>query len=294
MKTNGAGTLTLNGGNTTTGNTYSGGTTVQGGTVLMATPTAVVTGHRNRHRQPLLKAGAGLLDPRLQRPGQTDDSNQYSNQGNGNLSNRQLNNVNTDNGGGDTTAADVVEFYLQPISLGSTNYTTDFEMDSGRQHHRKQRHDERQLRDDLLRRLCGPEPNEPHPRRRRHPVGTAQFHLDRRHRQRPSSLGLCFKTDLATSSPPARGRRPIRTATGTSIGSTNNLSPTGWAIFCQNTFVFATGNGAAAGSGDRTNILLGVLAYNDTSASLTDTQTWSYAGQPVRRRGCRSAMSWTA
>ena len=56
------------------------------------------------------------------------------------------------------------------------------------------------------------------------------------------------------------------------LGSTNNASSAGWAIFCQNAAVYATGSGDAVGSGDRTNILLGVLAYT-YSASATGTQT---------------------
>ena len=90
----------------------------------------------------------------------------------------------------------------------------------------------------------------------------------------PSSLGLSLENGFGDCIVASTGASTDLNGDGNlDLGSTNNLSPAGWAVFWQNPCVFATGSGAANGSGDRTNILLGVLAYNYTSASLTDTQT---------------------
>ena len=90
----------------------------------------------------------------------------------------------------------------------------------------------------------------------------------------PSSLGLALQNGFGDFIAASTGASTDLNSDGNlDLGSTNNFSPAGWAAFFQNTGVYATGSGAADGSGDRTNILLGVLAYNYTSASLTDTQT---------------------
>ena len=286
----GAGTLTLNGGNTTTGNTYSGGTTVQGGTVLMRHTHCRVE-HRNRHRQRRHKVvlGSSTGDG----GGQTDNSTVSRN---GNLSIVHSTTSTTDNGGGDTTAADVVEFYLQPISHGTTNYTTDFEMDCN---------------DNITANNVTTSDgsgtiyfavyaglNQTNDTHADDGIQWAELNFTSTGSigSEPSSLGLALQNGFGDFIAASTGASTDLNGDGNlDLGSTNNLSPAGWAIFCQNTFVYATGSGAAAGSGDRTNILLGVLAYNYTSASLTDTQTAQVTlDSRAAARLRRSAMSWTA
>ena len=87
-----------------------------------------------------------------------------------------------------------------------------------------------------------------------------------------SSLGLTPASGFGSGPVASTGASTDLNGDGNlDLGSTNNASPAGWAIFCQSTGVYATGTGTADGSGDRTNILLGVVAY--TYANATNGQT---------------------
>ena len=199
-------------------------------------------------------------------PGESGGDGQTSNLGGGRLS---------DSGGSETTPTDVVELYLQPISYGTTNYTTDFEADSN---------------DAILTNTVTTSDAS----------GTIYFDVyaglnqgDSTHADdgvqsaelnftstgtigdgsSPSSLGLTLENGFANGPVASTGASTDLNGDGNlDLGSANNASAAGWAIFCQSPGVYATGSGDAAGSGDRTNILLGVLAYT-YNTSATGTQT---------------------
>ena len=245
-------------------NGYSGGTTVQDGTVVMASPSATPSSG-------ILTVSNGATVVLASSTG--DDGGQTDNSTHGGQSLNPIGNGNDDNGG-DTAASDVVEFYLQPISQGTTNYSTDFEMDAG---------DNITANNVATSAASGTiyfavyaglnQTNDTHAD---DGVQWAELNFTSTGTigSEPSSLGLALQNGFGDFMVASTGASTDLNSDGNlDLGSTNNFSPAGWAAFFQNTGVYATGSGAANGSGDRTNILLGVLAYNYTSASPTDTQT---------------------
>ncbi len=257
----GTGTLTLTGGNPSLGgNTYTGGTrvgdqTTNGGTLIFSQPSAspshgIVT---------VGKGGKVTLGSPI-----GDDDGQTENYTHGGQSLNSMGNGNDDNGG-DTTGADVVEFYLQPISQGTTDYTTDFEMDGN---------DNITSNNVATNDASGTiyfavyaglnQTNDTHA-----DDGVAFAFLNFTSTgtigSEPSSLGLSLENGFGDSVVASTGASTDLNDDGNlDLGSTNSRSPAGWAVFEQNPCVFATGSGAANGSGDRTNVLLGVLAYTYT------------------------------
>ena len=270
---NGPGTLTLAG-----SNTYSGGTTVaadSGGTLVFPTGGTSSSGTAGNvtvtdtsdslPTTGILTIGSGTEVVLGTPPGENGGDGQTSNLGGGRLS---------DSGGSETTPTDVVELYLQPISYGTTNYTTNFEADSN---------------DAILTNTVTTSDAS----------GTIYFDVyaglnqgDSTHADdgvqsaelnftstgtigdgsSPSSLGLTLENGFQAGPVASSGSVADLNGDGNlDLGSTNNRSGTGWADFCQNTNVYAAGTGDAAGAGDRTNIFLGVVAY--TYANATDGQT---------------------
>jgi autotransporter-associated beta strand protein len=266
----GTGTLTLSG-----TNTYTGGTTTEGGTLIFSQPSAAPsTGILTVNSGGMVVLGSSTTDS----GGQTDDGGQTDSYTHGGQSLNTMGNGNGNGGGNDnggtTAGSDVVEFYLQPISQGATNYTTDFQMDGN---------------DNITANNVATSDasgtiyfavyaglNQTNATHADDGVQWAELNFTSTGTigSQPSSLGLALENGFGDFMVASTGASADLNGDGNlDLGSTNNSSPAGWAVFCQNTGVFATGSGAAAGAGDRTNILLGVLAYNYTSASPTDAQT---------------------
>ena len=245
---NGPGTLTLAG-----SNTYSGGTTVaadSGGTLVFPTggtsssgTAGNVTVTNTSDSLPttgILTIGSGTEVVLGTPPGENGGDGQTSNLGGGRLS---------DSGGSETTPTDVVELYLQPISYGTTNYTTNFEADSN---------------DAISTNTVTTSDAS----------GTIYFDVyaglnqgDSTHADNgvefamlnftsagtigdgtsPSSLGLTLENGFQAGPVASSGSVADLNGDGNlDLGSTNNRSGTGWADFCQNTNVYAAGTGDAA------------------------------------------------
>ena len=121
----GAGTLTLSG-----ENNYEGGTTVLGGLIVFPTAQRAAAARRETRPPPnhantlpemeTLTIAQGTKAVLGTATGDGNGDGQNTDHGTGHLSSGQLS-------GGGSTPTDVVEFYLQPISYGTTSYTTDFE-----------------------------------------------------------------------------------------------------------------------------------------------------------------------
>ena len=246
---NGPGTLTLAG-----WNTYSGGTTVaadSGGTLVFPTGGTSSSGTAGNvtvtdtsdslPTTGILTIGSGTEVVLGTPPGENGGDGQTSNLGGGRLS---------DSGGSETTPTDVVELYLQPISYGTTNYTTDFEADSN---------------DAISTNTVTTSDAS----------GTIYFDVyaglnqgDSTHADdgvefamlnftsagtigdgtSPLSLGLTLENGFQAGPVASSGSVADLNGDGNlDLGSTNNRSGTGWADFCQNTNVYAAGTGDAAG-----------------------------------------------
>ncbi len=177
-----------------------------------------------------------------------------------------------DYGGGGTLAPqDVVEFYLQPVSLGTTNYSSDFEMDSSDNisvNNVTTSDASGTIYFDVYAglNLSGGASSGG--------VETAELNFTSTGAigdgSTPSSLGLAFANGFGDGPAASTGDSTDLNDDGNlDLGSTGNANPAGWADFCQNPGVIGTASGS--GSGDCTNVLLGVLAYNYSDAD--DGQT---------------------
>ena len=253
--TEGTGTLTLSG-----VNGYTGGTTTEGGTIIFSQPSAspihgIVTATDGG------KVTLGFSHPWRRRPGRQLART---------AANRSIPLATATL----TTAAtragpNVVEFYLQPISQGTTNYTTDFEMRRQRQTSpRTTSPPTTPLRDDLLRRLRGLEP------RRTTPTPTTAFRCfaflnftstGTISASEPSSLGLSLENGFVAPRVTASTGRVDRSERRRQHRRWLDQQPQpGGGRFLSRTHASPRAAAAANGSGDRTNVLLGVLAYTYT------------------------------
>ena len=174
-------------------------------------------------------------------------------------------------GGGTLAPQDVVEFYLQPVSLGTTNYSSDFEMDSSDNisvNNVTTSDASGTIYFDVYAglNLSGGASSGG--------VETAELNFTSTGAigdgSTPSSLGLAFANGFGDGPAASTGDSTDLNDDGNlDLGSTGNANPAGWADFCQNPGVIGTASGS--GSGDCTNVLLGVLAYNYSDAG--DGQT---------------------
>ena len=225
-----------------------------------------------------------------------DGGSQTENYTHGGQSLNSIGNGNGDNGG-DTTGANVVEFYLQPISQGTTNYTTDFEMDSN---------DNITANNVATNDASGTiyfavyaglnQANNTHAD---NGVGFAflNFTSTGTIGSEPSSLGLSLENgfgDRVTASPGTS--TDLNNDGNLDVGSTNSRSPAGWAVFEQNSC--ASPRAAARPT---------AAATARTSCSACSRTTTRMPARPARRRRrlrsiagpatswrWPSAISWTA
>ena len=187
-----------------------------------------------------------------------------ANLGSGRLSAGQL---GSGSDSGTTPAANVVTFYLQPVNLGTTDYTTDFETDASgtiTANSVETTASSGTIYLNVYASLSGDDGSQ---------TSGIQFaELNFRSLgeigdgSSPSSLGLTLADGFSNGPVASTGAAVDLNGDGNlDLGSTNNASDAGWAIFCQSTGVYATA------SGDGTGVFLGTLAYTYSNAG--DGQT---------------------
>ena len=199
--------------------------------------------------------------------------------GDGRLSAGQL---GSGSGSGTTPAAtSVVTFYLQPVNLGTTDYTTDFETDASgniTENSVETSATSGTIYLNVYASLNGADDSQTSG------IEFAELNFSSLGEigdgSSPSSLGLTLADGFSAGPVSSTGAAVDLNGDGNlDLGSTNNASAAGWAIFCQSTGVYATA------SGDGTGVFLGTLAYTYSNAE--DGQTANDARQPGRHADAR-------